>query len=79
MRISISALGVLLPSAAAIVTVDDARRCNANVPPIDFLLIEGDANAKAIEGKVRADVEKLGFKVETRFLPKNEYNEARKF
>lgn len=55
----------------------DAVACNADIPPIDFLVIEGDANAEAIEDEVRTDLEKIGLKVETRFLKKNDYNQAR--
>jgi hypothetical protein len=78
MRISIPCLALLIPSAAAIATIDDAKRCNANIPPIDLLVLKGDANSEAIEDEVRTDLEKLGFRVETRFLPDNEYHEARK-
>jgi hypothetical protein len=76
----IAALGFLIPTtAAAALTSDDAKSCNANVGPIDFLLLEGDANAEAVEDEIRTDLEKLGFTIKSRFLPKMEYNEARKF
>ena len=65
-------------SASAEVTIEDAVACNADVPAIDWLILEGDANAEAIEDEVRTDLEKLGFKVKTRFLTKNDYNQARK-
>ena len=79
MRISVFALGFLIPTtAAAALTSNDAKNCNANVGPIDFLLLEGDANAEAVEDEIRTDLEKLGFTVKSRFLPKMEYNEARK-
>ena len=80
MRISVFSLGFLITTtAAAALTSDDAKSCNANVDPIDFLLLEGDANAEAVEDEIRTDLEKLGFTVKSRFLPKMEYNEARKF
>lgn len=78
MRISFFAWSIIIQSAAAVVTIDGAKRCNANVPPIDFLVLQGDANAEAIEDEVRTDLEKLGFRVKSRFLRKNEYNQARK-
>jgi hypothetical protein len=79
MRITVFALGFLIPSAdAAALTSDNAKSCNADVAPIDFLLLEGDANAEAVEDEIRTDLEKLGFAVRSRFLPKMEYNEARK-
>ena len=63
---------------SAMVTIEDAKACNADVPAIDWLILEGDANAEAIEDEVRQDLEKIGFKVNTRFLTKNDYNQARK-
>ena len=66
---------LLVPSIS--LTIDDAKKCNAGVPPIDFLVLEGDANAEAIEDEVREDLEKLGFTVQSRILPKKEHNEAR--
>jgi hypothetical protein len=77
MRISAFAWGVFIPTTAAL-TIDDAKSCNTGIAPIDFLLLEGDANAEAIEDDIRIDLEKLGFTVKSRFLPKMEYNEARK-
>ena len=69
-------LASVLPASAE-VTIEDAVACNADVPPIDFLVLEGDANSEAIEDEVRGDLEKLGFKVNSRFLRKNEYNQER--
>jgi len=78
MRLSIFALGLALAApASAVVTIEDAKACNADIPPIDFLVLEGDANAEAIEDEVREDLEKLGFKVNSRFLKKNDYNNVR--
>eukprot|EP00586_Coscinodiscus_wailesii_P017376 CAMPEP_0172493346 /NCGR_PEP_ID=MMETSP1066-20121228/24754_1 /TAXON_ID=671091 /ORGANISM="Coscinodiscus wailesii, Strain CCMP2513" /LENGTH=647 /DNA_ID=CAMNT_0013263469 /DNA_START=48 /DNA_END=1991 /DNA_ORIENTATION=+ len=51
--------------------------CNADVPPIDFLLLKGDANAEAIEDEVREDLEAVGFTVNSRFLNKNDFNRDR--
>ncbi len=80
MRISVFAWGVFIPTtASAALTSDDAMSCNAGVASIDFLLLEGDANAEAIEDEIRIDLEKLGFTVKSRFLPKMEYNEVREF
>lgn len=59
------------------VTSSDMKECNSDVPPIDFLVIAGDANAEAIEDEVRSDLETLGFQVKTRFLSKNDFNQAR--
>ena len=72
-------LGLLLQSksTSAVVTIEDAKVCNTDVPAIDFLVLEGDANAEAIEDEVRTDLEKIGFKVKTRFLKKNDYNQVR--
>ena len=69
------ACSILVPSIS--LTLDDAKTCNAGVPPIDFLVLEGDANAEAIEDEVRQDLEKLGFTVQSRFLAKNDFNQAR--
>ncbi|KAL7490864.1 hypothetical protein ACHAWT_000376 [Skeletonema menzelii] len=81
MRLStaLTYLGLLLhsKSTSAAVTIEDARACNAEVEAIDWLILEGDANAEAIEDEVRQDLEKIGFKVNTRFLTKNDYNQAR--
>ena len=79
MRIATSTLAaaLLLPSSLAFVTIEDAKTCNADLAPIDFLVLEGDANAEAIENEVREDLEKLGFKVESRFLAKKNFNQAR--
>ena len=82
MRISTAAyLGLLLQTkfTSAVVTIEDAKACNADVPEVDFLVLEGDANAEAIEDEVRTDLEKIGFKVNTRLLKKNDYNQVRKF
>ena len=80
MRISVFIWGVFIPTtASAALASDDAKSCNAGVAPIDFLLLKGDANAEAVEDEIRTDLEKLGFTVKSRFLPKMEYNEARKF
>ena len=82
MRLStaLTYLGLLVQSkyTSAVVTIEDAKACNADVPAIDWLILEGDANAEAIEDEVRQDLEKIGFKVNTRFLTKNDYNQARK-
>ncbi len=82
MRLStaLTYLGLLVhsKSTSAAVTLEDARACNAEVEAIDWLILEGDANAEAIEDEVRQDLEKIGFKVNTRFLTKNDYNQARK-
>lgn len=82
MRLStaLTYLGLLMQSksSSATVTIEDAKACNADVPAIDWLILEGDANAEAIEDEVRQDLEKIGFKVNTRFLTKNDYNQARK-
>ena len=82
MRLStaLTYLGLLVQSkyTSAMVTIEDAKACNADVPAIDWLILEGDANAEAIEDEVRQDLEKIGFKVNTRFLTKNDYNQARK-
>ena len=82
MRISTAAYLALLlqtKSTSAVVTIEDAKACNADVPEVDFLVLEGDANAEAIEDEVRTDLEKIGFKVKTRLLKKNDYNQVRKF
>ena len=94
MRISAAAYLALLlqtKSTSAAVTIADcnkvsntpntlcAQACNADVPEIDLLILEGDANAEAIEDEVRTDLEKIGFKVKTRLLKKNDYNQVRKF
>jgi len=81
MRTSTAAYLALLlqtKSASAVVTIEDAIACNADVPEVDFLVLEGDANAEAIEDEVRTDLEKIGFKVKTRLLKKNDYNQVRK-
>ena len=52
---------------------------NAALPPIDFLLLEGDANSRAIEDEVRADLEKLGFTVNSRFLREKDFYAASTF
>ena len=80
MRISTAAYLALLlqtKSTSAVVTI--AKACNANVPEVDFLVLEGDANAEAIEDEVRTDLEKIGFKVKPRLLKKNDYNQVRKY
>jgi len=81
MRISTAAyLGLLLQTkSASAAGIEDAKACNADVPEVDFLVLEGDANAEAIEDEVRTDLEKIGFKVKTRLLKKNDYNQVRKF
>jgi ABC-type transport system substrate-binding protein len=58
-------------------TSSDVKECNTDVPPIDFLINNGDANAEAIEDEVRNDLEALGFRIATRFLDKDDFNQAR--
>ena len=47
-------LASVLPASAE-VTIEDTVACNADVPPIDFLVLERDANSEAIEDGVRQD------------------------
>ena len=78
-RLTLAFLGISFQSTLGQVTTEDATRCNADVPAIDFLVLEGDANAEAIEDEVRTDLEKIGLKINTRLLSKNDYNAERKF
>ena len=57
-----------LQTIAAAVTIDDAKACNAGIPPIDFILYKGDANAEAIENELRKDLAKIGIAIETRLM-----------
>ena len=41
---------------------------------VDFIMLEGDATILAIEDDIRADLEKVGFVVKKRVLPKDEFN-----
>eukprot|EP00944_MAST-04C_sp_MAST-4C-sp1_P009011 g9011.t1 len=41
---------------------------------VDFIMLEGDATILAIEDDIRADLEKVGFVVKKRVLPKKEFN-----
>ena len=64
-------------TAIATVTIEDAKACNADIPPIDYIYYEGDANAEAIEDELRQDLEKIGLTIETRVLPRNDYDAVR--
>jgi ABC-type transport system substrate-binding protein len=66
-----------LQTIAATVTIDDAKACNAGIPPIDFILYKGDANAEAIEDELREDLEKIGLTIQTRLLARGDFDEAR--
>jgi len=43
---------------------------------LDFIVLEGEATLKAIEDDIAADLAKVGITVNTRLLPKEEFNEA---
>lgn len=66
-----------LQTATATVTIEDAKVCNADIPPIDFIFYQGDANAEAIEDELREDLEKIGLTIKTRLLSRGEFDEAR--
>jgi nickel transport system substrate-binding protein len=66
-----------LQTATATVTIADAKACNAGIPPIDFILYKGDANAEAIEDELREDLAKIGITLETRLMARGDFDEAR--
>jgi len=59
-------------SAAAM----DAKACNADHPPLDFYLIEGDAVGASVEASIRNDLEAIGLKVNTVVVTKEDWNTA---
>ena len=66
-----------LQTATATVTIEDAKACNADIPPIDYVYYEGDANAEAIEDELREALEKIGLTIQTRSLQRSDYDAAR--
>ncbi|QDZ23761.1 hypothetical protein HOP50_11g63010 [Chloropicon primus] len=49
---------------------------NCKTMEVDFIVNEGDATAKAIEDDIVSDLAKVGIKVNTRLLSKDDLNEA---
>lgn len=41
---------------------------------LDFIVLKGDATLAAIEDDIRADLQKVGISVTTRFLEKDDFN-----
>ena len=75
---SLLLLALLTPKTTlATITIEDAKACNDNIPPIDYVYYEGDANAEAIEDELRQDLETIGLTIKTRVLPRNDYDAVR--
>ena len=54
----------------------DVKVCNADYPPLDFYLVDGDAVGGAVEERIRTDLETIGLKISTVVVTKDEWNEA---
>jgi ABC-type transport system substrate-binding protein len=52
------------------------QACNAKHPPLDFYLIEGDAVGAAVEDNIRRDLERIGLRVNTVTVSKDDWNLA---
>jgi ABC-type transport system substrate-binding protein len=68
--------------SAATSNVDEAAlkrasECNRNRGTLDFVLLENEAVNAAVEDDIRADLAKIGFTVQARYLTKEEINVAR--
>jgi len=65
---------VLLASASGCLSAAFAGECTPHT--LDFIVLEGDPLMAQIEDDVVADLAKVGVTVNTRFLPKADFNAA---
>jgi ABC-type transport system substrate-binding protein len=56
----------------------DVKTCNTDYQPLDFYLVDGDAVGAAVEASIRTDLERIGLKLNTIVVTKDEWNEAQK-